>query len=80
MSSHGGKGKAYDIAFMGLMLALALALSFLESLLPVLPFLPVGVKLGLSNTIENLKTRAEGIHPQGLATLAWLNERKNEIC
>ena len=42
--------------------------------------LTAAVKLGLSNTIENLKTRAEGIHPQGLATLAWLNERKNEIC
>ena len=38
--------------------------------------LTAAVKLGLSNTIENLKTRAEGIHPQGLATLAWLNERK----
>ena len=51
MSAQSGKGKAYDIAFMGLMLALALALSFLESMLPVLPFLPVGVKLGLSNIV-----------------------------
>ena len=51
MSTAGGKSKAYDIAFMGLMLALALALSFLESMLPVLPFLPVGVKLGLSNIV-----------------------------
>jgi hypothetical protein len=42
--------------------------------------LTAAVKLGLSNTIENLKTRAEGIHPQGLATLAWLNERKSKIC
>lgn len=38
------------------------------------------VKLGLSNTIENLKTRGEGIHPEGLATLTWLNERKKEEC
>ena len=45
------KGKANRIAFMGLMLGLALALSFLESLLAVLPFLPVGVKLGLSNIV-----------------------------
>lgn len=45
------KSKAYRTAFMGLMLGLALALSFLESLLPVLPFLPVGVKLGLSNIV-----------------------------
>ena len=37
--ARAGKSKAYDIAFMGLMLALALALSFLESMLPVLPFL-----------------------------------------
>lgn len=42
---------AYKIAFLGLMLALALALSFFESLLPALPFLPVGVKLGLSNIV-----------------------------
>lgn len=33
------------------------------------------VKLGLSNTIENLKIRKEGIHPDGLATLSWLMER-----
>jgi len=45
------KSKAYKTAFMGLMLGLALALSFLESLLPVLPYLPVGVKLGLSNIV-----------------------------
>lgn len=51
MSAQSGKGKAYDIAFTGIMLALALALSFLESMLPVLPFLPVGVKLGLSNIV-----------------------------
>ena len=38
--------------------------------------LEAAVKLGLSNTIENLKTRGEGIHPEGLATLTWLNERK----
>lgn len=38
------------------------------------------VKLGLSNTIENLKARGEGIHPEGVATLTWLNERTKEIC
>lgn len=42
--------------------------------------LEAAVKLGLSNTIENLKARAEGIHPDGLATLAWFNERTKEIC
>ena len=38
------------------------------------------VKLGLSNTIENLKTRGEGIHPDGLATYTWLTERTKEKC
>ena len=38
------------------------------------------VMLGLSNTIENLKTRGEGIHPDGLATLSWFNERTKEEC
>ena len=39
-------------SFMGIMLALALALSFFESMLPALPMLPVGVKLGLSNIVS----------------------------
>ncbi len=43
--------KAYRVAFPGLMLAMALVLSFFESMLPALPFLPVGVKLGLSNIV-----------------------------
>lgn len=42
---------AYRIALLGLMLSLALVLSFFESMLPALPFLPVGVKLGLSNIV-----------------------------
>ncbi len=42
---------AYKVAFPGLMLALALVLSVFESMLPALPFLPVGVKLGLSNIV-----------------------------
>lgn len=42
---------AYKVAVPGLMLALALVLSFFESMLPALPFLPVGVKLGLSNIV-----------------------------
>ena len=39
------------VAYMGLMLALVLALSFLERLFPPLPMLPPGVNLGLSNII-----------------------------
>ena len=40
---------AYRIALIGLMLSLALVLSLFESMLPALPFLPVGGKLWLSN-------------------------------
>ena len=40
--------------------------------------LEAAVKLGLSNTIENLKARGEGIHPEGLATLTWFEERTKE--
>ncbi len=40
--------------------------------------LEAAVKLGLSNTIENLKTRGEGIHPEGLSTLTWFEERTKE--
>jgi heptaprenyl diphosphate synthase len=36
---------------MGMMLALVMALAFLENLLPPLPMLPPGVKLGLSNIV-----------------------------
>ena len=39
------------LALTALMLAAALVLSWLEQLIPVLPFLPPGVKLGLSNVI-----------------------------
>lgn len=38
-------------AFTGMLLALAAALSFLESLLPVTAMLPAGVRLGLSNIV-----------------------------
>ena len=43
------KGKAGHVAFTGILAALALALSFLEGLLPPLPMMPPGAKLGLSN-------------------------------
>lgn len=39
------------IAVTGMLSSLALALSFLENLLPALPFCPPGAKLGLSNTV-----------------------------
>jgi len=43
--------KAKTVAYMGLMLAVALTLSFLERMVPPLPMLPPGVSLGLSNIV-----------------------------
>ncbi len=43
--------KTFKIAYMGLLGAAAVALSFLEGLLPPLPFLPPGAKAGFSNVI-----------------------------
>ena len=45
------KNAARQVALMGLLFALAAVLSFIEGLLPVLPMLPPGVKLGLSNIV-----------------------------
>ena len=45
------KTKAKRAAFMGLLFALALTLSWFESLLPAVPGLPPGIKIGLSNII-----------------------------
>ena len=42
---------ARELALMGLLFAMAMALSVAESLLPVLPMLPPGFKLGLSNIV-----------------------------
>ncbi len=42
---------ARRVAFIGMLLALAAVLSFLESLLPVTAVLPPGVRLGLSNIV-----------------------------
>ena len=44
-------GAAAEVALMGMLFAMAMALSFAESLLPVFPMLPPGFKLGLSNII-----------------------------
>lgn len=44
-------GPAREAALMGMLFAMAMALSFAESLLPVLPMLPPGFKLGLSNIV-----------------------------
>ena len=51
MHSTSPVSKARRIALAGLFLALTLTLSYLEHLIPALPFLPPGVKLGPSNII-----------------------------
>ena len=45
------KRKSRRAAFGGMLAALALAFSFLEGLLPPLPMMPPGAKLGLSNIV-----------------------------
>ena len=54
---------ARRVAVTGLLGALALALSFLESLLPPLPVLPPGAKLGLSNIAVLFAVQNLGLLP-----------------
>ena len=56
-------GSIRKIAFMGLLFATAMVLSFLESMLPVLPMLPPGVKLGLSNIVTMYALFTLGVGP-----------------
>ena len=51
MQRNSGRKSAKFIAFLGLLLALAVTLAFFESMLPGLPLLPTGIKLGLSNIV-----------------------------
>ena len=62
------KSPARFAAETGILAALALALSFLESLLPVVPFLPPGAKLGLANTVVMFSALAASV-PQTLAVV-----------
>ena len=57
------KNKKYTkrVALLGIMGALALALSFLESLIPALPGLPPGAKPGLSNIVTMFMASSAGI-------------------
>ena len=43
--------KPHRLTLTALFLAMALVLSYVENLLPALPFLPPGVKLGLSHVV-----------------------------
>lgn len=62
--------KTARLALMGLLFALAMALSFLESLLPALPMLPPGIRLGLSNIVTMYSLFVLG--PVGGYTIAVL--------
>ena len=52
-----------DVAFIGLLGALALVLSGLESLIPPIPMLPPGAKLGLSNIVTMYAAGSVGLVP-----------------
>ena len=55
------KSTSYRVAFTGLLAALALALAFLEGLLPPLPAMPPGAKLGLSNIVTMYAAGSQGL-------------------
>ena len=46
------RSSAKFVAFTGILAAVALVLSLLESLLPPIPGMPPGAKLGLSNIVS----------------------------
>lgn len=55
--------RSQKIALTGLLGALALALSYLENLLPALPGMPPGFKLGLSNIASMFAAEVLGLSP-----------------
>ncbi len=57
------KTKTQKIALLGILSAQALALSFIENLLPAMPFLPPGVKPGLSNIVTMFTAGTMGLLP-----------------
>lgn len=63
------KTKTQKIALIGVLSAQALAFAFLETLLPALPFLPPGVKLGLSNIVTMFCAGSLGFGPAFCVTI-----------
>ena len=63
------KTKTQKTALLGILSAQALALSFIENLLPAMPFLPPGVKLGLSNIVTMFTAGTMGFLPALAVTL-----------
>lgn len=63
------KNTTYKLSLSAILCALALALGFLESLLPPMPFLPPGAKPGFSNIITMFAAGSIGL-PSALAIAA----------
>ncbi len=57
------KSSAKFVAFTGLMASLAVVLSLLESLLPPIPGMPPGTRLGLSNIVSMYAAGSLGLLP-----------------
>lgn len=69
MNSEKSHKTAVKIAVTGILAAEALALSFFENMLPELPFLPPGAKLGLSNIIVMFSVISASL-PQAILIVA----------
>lgn len=64
------KKKTYFTALFGMLAAVAVTLSFLESLLPTAAFLPPGAKPGLSNLVNMFASSLWGLFPAlGIAAI-----------
>ncbi len=61
--------KNYKIALIAILCALAISMGFLEGLIPPIPFLPPGAKLGFSNIITMFTAGSLGL-PQALTVAA----------
>lgn len=60
---------AYTTAFYGLLGALAIVLSAVENMIPPIPMLPPGAKLGLSNLVTMFAVNTLGFMPALFVTL-----------
>lgn len=64
------KNISFRVAKMGILSALAIALNYLEGLLPTMAFLPPGAKIGLSNLIVMMAAYRYGL--SGAVTIALI--------
>ncbi|MEG2396434.1 MAG: Gx transporter family protein [Oscillospiraceae bacterium] len=62
------KKSTLKISLFGILAAVAITLSFFESLVPITPFLPPGAKLGLSNIATMFVSASMGFIPAMLLT------------